>query len=146
VIESDPAEGGASAWRRARQAERLFWRHFGTEHPARELWAHAGVVLEEFARKLPHPGAVAALAGRLVGLCERRKYRIGHVGGGSAPHSYGELAAKGAGHGSRAPAQRDAQQRVDSGHGLAGPHSKTPQSSRPRATLTRSGMRFCRGE
>lgn len=146
VIEAEPPDAPTSTWRQACHAERLFWRHFGLEDPAQELLEHAGVVLTEFVRKLPHPAALAALAGRLVGLCKRRKYRLARVGGPSGNQSASASVPHGSDGGALHHCQPDAQRRVEAAHGLAGRHEKPCPSSRPRATLTRSGLRYCRGE
>lgn len=146
VIEAEPPDAPASTWRQACHAERLFWRHFGIEGTARELLAHAGVVLSEFARKLPHPAALAALVGRLVGFWTRSKYRVARVGGQSGDQSSGVPDPRGCEGTARQPCQPNAQRRVDAAHGPAGPHDKTWPSSRPRSTLTRSGLRYCRDE
>ncbi len=146
VIEAEPPDGRTTTWRHACHAERLFWRHFGLEDPTQELLAHVGVVLAEFARKLPHPAALALLAGRLVGLWKRGEYRIARVGGPSGSQSVGSSVPRVSDGDDRQPLPADVQRRVEAGHGLAGRHVKPCPASRPRTTLTRSGLRYCRGE
>lgn len=144
VVVAEPPDPPRSAWQQALHLERLFWRHFGKDTPSGELAAHAAVVLAEFGRNLPHPRALSALAARFVGACQRGRYRIRSSADGSALAT--EPVSTGSDLAHRRPGRPDARARVEAGHGLSGPHDKASQSSPPRATLTRSGLRYCRGE
>lgn len=68
-----PARGALG---RARQAERLFWRHARAGGWTRSLTAHALVVAAQFGRSLPGPRSVTQLLGRLLACCEFSRYRF----------------------------------------------------------------------
>jgi hypothetical protein len=146
LVVAEPPEAGVSRWRQALHAERLFWRHFGLENRLGELVAHAGVILSDTLRMLPHPVFLVAVAARLVGFCQRGKYRVGRqtdLPGSESAFKSDEAPL----HHASAPAGRaSVWHRVDAAHGLPAPQEKPSHSSRPRTTLTRSGLRYCRGD
>jgi hypothetical protein len=67
-----------SGFRRGLAAEQVFWRAAPIAGWLKSLAGHPIEVLADFATTLPHPGALAALVGRLIGVCQIRRHRAHH--------------------------------------------------------------------
>lgn len=63
-----PAE---TTYGRARDAERLFWRHVRDHARGRRILAHGLHVAGDLLRDIPHPRLIARLSGRVAGLVRR---------------------------------------------------------------------------
>ncbi|NLE37748.1 MAG: hypothetical protein GX621_06960 [Pirellulaceae bacterium] len=75
----DPPKQPISAFRRAMQSERVFWRWASREKGLRRLLAHVGQVAVDVLSECPSPAMVGSLLGHALGTCLIPSHRHEHA-------------------------------------------------------------------